>query len=173
MKRILQYGLMFAAIASALVTKANAADSIADWNQIAETAVKVAGHAPPIAALDFAIVHLAIYDAVESIDGRYQAYHTRVHRACGSKNAAAAKSAHDVLVALFPDQSTTLDAEFADFLLANGIDAGDRGIEVGAKAAAAMLTLRSNDGRFPTNPPPFLGSDEIGQWRPTPSLLPG
>src|SRR5262249_50915110 len=101
------------------------------------------------------------------------AYHTRVHRACGSKNAAAAKSAHDVLVALFPDQSTTLDAEFADFLLANGIDAGDRGIEVGAKAAAAMLTLRSNDGRFPTNPPPFLGSDEIGQWRPTPSLLPG
>jgi len=33
--------------------------------------------------------------------------------------------------------------------------------------------LRSNDGRFPPNPPPFLGSDAIGQWRPTPSLLPG
>ncbi|HEY0802263.1 MAG TPA: vanadium-dependent haloperoxidase, partial [Steroidobacteraceae bacterium] len=33
--------------------------------------------------------------------------------------------------------------------------------------------LRTNDGRFPLNPPPFLGNTAIGQWRPTPSLLPG
>jgi len=36
-----------------------------------------------------------------------------------------------------------------------------------------MLALRANDGRFPPSPPPFLGSSAIGQWRPTPSLLPG
>jgi hypothetical protein len=46
-------------------------------------------------------------------------------------------------------------------------------VTVGAQAAASILALRSNDGRFPLNPPPFLGSTAIGQWRPTPSLLPG
>jgi hypothetical protein len=173
MKRILQYGLTLVLIASAFVANAKAADSIADWNQIAETAVKAAGHAPPVAALDFAIVHLAIYDAVESIDRRYQPYRTHVHHAIGSKNAAAAKAGHDVLVGLFPAQSAMLDADYADFLATNSIDPGDPGTQVGAQTAAAMLALRSNDGRFPPNPPAFIGSTEIGQWRPTPSLLPG
>jgi hypothetical protein len=173
MKRILEYVLAVLAIASTFVTNAKAADPIADWNQIAETAVKAAGHAPPVAALDFAIVHLAIYDAVESIDRRYQPYHTRVHHATGSESAAAAKAGHDVLVGLFPAQSAMLDGDYADFLTANGIDPDDPGIQVGAQTAAGMLALRSNDGRFPPNPPPFLGSDEIGQWRPTPSLLAG
>src|SRR5439155_5465237 len=49
----------------------------------------------------------------------------------------------------------------------------DTGLAVGTQAAADILTLRLNDGRFPLNPPPFLGSTVIGQWRPTPSLLPG
>jgi len=173
MKKILEYGLAVLAIASAFVANAKAAVPIADLNQIAETAVKAAGHAPPVAALDFAIVHLAIYDAVESIDRRYQPYHTRVHHATGSESAAAAKAAHDILVGLFPAQSGILDTNYDDFLTANGIDHGDPGIQVGAQAAAAMLALRSNDGRFPPNPPPFLGRDEIGQWRATPSLLPG
>src|SRR5215510_934281 len=171
--KILEYGLAVLAIASTFVANAKAADPIADWNQIAETAVKAAGHAPPVAALDFAIVHLAIYDAVESIDRRYQPYHTRVHHATGSESAAAAKAAHDVLAGLFPAQSAILDTDYDDFLTAHGIDRGDPGIQVGAEAAAAMLALRSNDGRFPLNPPPFLGSDEIGQWRPTPSLFSG
>ena len=173
MKRILQYAITMAAIVSTVVANAKAADPIADWNQIAETAVKAAGHAPPVAALDFAIVHLAIYDAVESIDRRYQPYRVRVDHATGSANAAAARAGHDVLVGLFPTQSAILDAAYADFLAANGIDPRDPGTQVGAQTASAMLALRANDGRFPPNPPPFLGSDQIGQWRPTPSLLPG
>jgi hypothetical protein len=173
MNRILEYGLALVVVASALVANANAEDPIAAWNQAAEAAVKTAGHAPPVAALDFAIVHLAIYDAVESIERRYEPYHTRVHHATGSLSAAAGKAGHDVLVGLFPAQSATLDTEYMAFLATNGIDPFDPGIEVGAQVAAAMLALRSNDGRFPPNPPPFLGSDEIGQWRPTPSFLPG
>lgn len=173
MKKIIQWGLALTVLATVIVTSANAEDPIAAWNEISETAVKTAGHAPPIAALDFAIVHLAIYDAVESIDRRYVSYHIRVPGATGSLSAAAAKAGHDVLVGLFPAQSATLDADYANFLAANGIDPLDPGTAVGAQAAADILTLRSNDGRFPPNPPPFLGSDAIGQWRPTPSLLPG
>jgi PAP2 superfamily len=173
MKKIIQCVVALAVVASIFVTNAKAQDPIAAWNEISETAVKTAHHAPPVAALDFAIVHLAIYDAVESIDRRYEPYHASVPGATGSLSAAAAKAGHDVLVGLFPLQKVTLDAEYANFLATNGIDPFDPGIAVGAQAALAILALRSNDGRFPVNPPPFLGNTAIGQWRPTPSLLPG
>ena len=172
MKKIVQAVLAMTFLTCVFVTSAKAEDPIAAWNAISEKAVKTAGHPSPVAALDFAIVHLAIYDAVESIDGRYTSYHIRVAGASGSLSAAAAKAGHDVLVGLFPTQSGTIDTDYANFLTANGIDSFDPGTEVGAQAAASILALRSNDGRFPSNPP-FLGNTAIGQWRPTPSLLPG
>ncbi|HEV3447643.1 MAG TPA: vanadium-dependent haloperoxidase [Gemmataceae bacterium] len=173
MNKIIRCGLALAVLATALPMNARAADPIAAWNAISETAVKTAGHPPPVAALDFAIVHLAIYDAVESIDRRYEPYYTLVPGATGSPSAAAAKAGHDILVGLFPLQSPTLNAEYANYLETNGIDPSDPGTAVGALAAANMLSLRANDGRFPANPPPFLGGTAIGEWRPTLSLLPG
>jgi hypothetical protein len=173
MKKILRWGLASTVLTVTLVMNVQAADPIAAWNQISETAVKTAGHPPPVAALDFAIVHLAIYDAVESIERRYEPYHTLVPGATGLPSAAVAKAGHDVLVGLFPAQSTMLDADYANFLAANGIDPLDPATAVGARAAANILALRASDGRFPLNPRPFLGGTAVGQWRPTPSLLPG
>jgi hypothetical protein len=173
MKKILRWGLALTVLAIILVTNAQAGDPIAAWNQISENAVKAGKHPLPVTSVEFAIVQLAIYDAVESIDGHYQPYYTRVPGATGSLSAAAAKAGHDTLVGLFPAQSAALDAAYADFLATNGVDPLDPGTAVGAQAAANILALRANDGRFPLNPPPFLGSTAIGQWRPTPSLLPG
>ena len=172
MNRILRWGLASIVLVIGAM-QAKAEDPIAAWNQISEKAVKTAGHPPPVAALDFAIVHLAIYDAVESIDRRYEAYYTRIPGAQGSLSAAAAKAGHDTLVGLFPAQGPALDMAYADFLAANGVDPADPGTAVGQQVAANMLALRANDGRFPLNPPPYLGNTAIGQWRPTPSLLPG
>lgn len=173
MNKTLRWGLASTVLAITGVTNAQAADPVAAWNQISENAVKAAGHPPPVAALDFAIVHLAIYDAVESIEGRFEPYNTRVPGATGSLSAAAAKAGHDTLVGLFPAQAGALDLVYADFLAANGLDPLDAGTAVGAQVAAGMLALRANDGRFPLNPTPFFGSTAIGHWRPTPSLLPG
>jgi hypothetical protein len=173
MKKILRWGLALTVLAIILVTNAQAGDPIAAWNQISENAVKAGKHPLPVTSVEFAIVQLAIYDAVESIDGRYVPYYTRVPGATGSLSAAAAKAGHDTLVGLFPAQSAALDAAYADFLATNGVDPLDPGTAVGTQAAANILALRANDGRFPINPPPFLGSTAIGQWRPTPSLLPG
>ena len=173
MKKILRCGLALTVFATVLVTNARAGDAIAAWNQISENAVKAGKDPLPVTSVEFAIVQLAIYDAVESIDGRYVPYYTRVPGATGSLSAAAAKAGHDTLVGLFPAQSAALDAAYADFLATNGVDPLDPGTAVGAQAAANILALRANDGRFPINPPPFLGSTAIGQWRPTPSLLPG
>ena len=166
------FALVFLVV-SVLITYAKAEDTIADWNAIAQTAVLTAGHPPPVAALDFAIVHLAIYDAVHSVEHHHHLYNSHLHFGRGSAKAAAAKAGHDVLIGLFPSQSSNLDTTYANYLTQNSIDPFDPATEAGVRAAAAILTLRANDGRFPPNPPPFLGSNEIGQWRPTPSLLPG
>src|SRR5580700_3039966 len=115
-KKIIRCALVLTVLATGLTTIANAEDPIAAWNEISEKAVKTAGHPPPVAALDFALVHLAIYDAVESIDRRYEPYYTRAPGATGSLSAAAAKAGHDILVGLFPAQSATLNAEYVNYL---------------------------------------------------------
>ena len=84
MNKILRFGLALAVCATVLTTTARAEDPIAAWNEISETAVKTATHPPPVAALDFAIVHLAIYDAVNSIERRHEPYYTLVPGATGS-----------------------------------------------------------------------------------------
>jgi hypothetical protein len=173
MNPFVRFGLTLIVLATAQATNAKTEDPIAAWNQISESAVKAAHDPPPVAALDFAIVHLAIYDAVNSIDRRHEPYYTLVPGATGSPSAAAAKAAHDVLVGLFPTQQTTLDMDYGNFLATSGLDMLDAGTAVGAQAAANILALRSNEGRLPPPEPPFLGSTAIGQWRPTPSLLPG
>lgn len=165
--------LTLAATTLLLAANAWAGDPVSDWNQISEQAVKTAMHPPPVAALDFAIVQLAIYDAVESFDHRFDPYNALVPGATGSPSAAVAKAGHDVLVGLFPAQKPALDMNYANYLSANGIDPSDPGTEVGAQAAFNMLALRAHDGRFPASPPPFLGGAAIGEWRPTPSFLPG
>src|SRR5215469_4129299 len=77
-RNIIQLGFALTVFATVFLTSANAADPIADWNAITERAVKTAQHPLPVTSLEFAMVHLAIYDAVESIDRRYAPYHTLV-----------------------------------------------------------------------------------------------
>jgi hypothetical protein len=173
MKTIIQCGLALILIASGLSTRAAAGDVIADCNAIAEKEIKAAKHPLPVTSVEFAMVHVAIYDAVESIDRRYEPYQASVPNASGSMSVAAAQAGHDVLVELFPAQSANIDADYADPLNMCRLDLGDPGTNVGQQVAADILFLRGHDGRFPLNPPPFVGNNAIGQWRPTPSLLPG
>ncbi len=77
-----------------------------------------------------------------------------------------ATAAHRVLVALFPGQQTTLDAQLVASLaqIPDGA-AKTGGIEVGTAAAAAMLAARTNDGRF--SPFTVNQGDDPGEWRST------
>jgi hypothetical protein len=152
------------------------ADAVVHWNSVASTAIgaaTVAGRPGPATALDFAMVHAAVHDAVQAIARRYEPYHQDIAGASGSPAAATAKAAHDVLVHLFPGQETSLDTAYADFFAANGLAPDDPGVLVGEQAAAGIIALRLNDGRYPPTFPPFVGSIAVGQWRPTPSYLPG
>jgi hypothetical protein len=154
------------------------ADAVTDWNLIASDAISAAistGRPFPMGAVDFAMTHAAIHDAVQAIEGRYRPYHAHIPGASGSTAAATARAARDVLLGVLPAaQHPAVDAAYAAFLASHGIAPADPGIAVGAQAAAGILAMRLDDGRFPSPPlPPFLGANTVGQWRPTPSLLPG
>src|SRR5262245_30817496 len=82
-------------------------DMVTIWNEHAANAVfTVSGQPPPRGIIHMAMVHLAIYDAVNAITGyRFSVYAVRPNIVFpASPEAATAKAAHDVLVALFPNQ---------------------------------------------------------------------
>src|SRR5262245_41314366 len=149
------------------------ADAVADWNAIAVRTIFAATPARPVpvAFLDMAMVQAAVYDAVQAIDKRFKPYHVVIPGACGSPEAATAKAAHDILVNLFPAQKMSLDETYAKYLVDHDLDPNDPGVAVGETAAAGILALRADDGRFPPNQVPFVGSTDIGKWRPTESFI--
>jgi hypothetical protein len=143
------------------------ADAVVDWNEIAQQAI-VAGRPGPIGAMDSALVQVAVHDAVQAIDRRFEPYHVEVKHAHGSRSAAAAAAAHGVLVGMYPTQAATLDATYFNYLAAHGLT-NDPGLLVGEQVAAGILPLRRTDP-IPLSPP-FTGGTGIGQWRPTPSFI--
>ena len=164
-------GLLAALAALLAVAAAPArADTVTDWNQIAANVL--IGTAPPlqppqITVPHLAMVHGAVYDAVNAIDGGHEGYllSARVARPTDSQDAAAAVAAHRVLVRLVPALQPVLDAQLASSLTA--IPDGRpkrRGIAVGEAAASAMIAARTDDGRFGT--PGFPVGTAPGVWRP-------
>lgn len=115
-----------------------------------------------------AIVHIAMFDAIEAIMGTYQTY-TGIHSSPqASMDAAIVQAAHDTLVALYSSQAPKFDSLLAADL--NSIPNGNgnakaKGIELGQTAANAILGMRANDGS--QVPEPHFGVDFF------PSMMPG
>src|SRR6266498_2086466 len=130
----------------------NQTDMVLDWNGHAANAiVGVAMQPPPRGLIRLAMVHVAMYDAVNAIEGYpFTAYAVTPNVILpASPEAAAAAAAHDVLVALFPLQQADLDVKYAASLAAIPDDgtAKINGISVGQQAAAGILLFRADDGR--------------------------
>jgi hypothetical protein len=156
-------------IAPAVEAHQRSAEVIIDWDRLIQE--NLAG--PPFSQVRvYAMVHIAMADAVVAIEGRFKPYHVRTRGPRGaSSEAAAAQAAHDVLVALIPAAQATFDAALASDL--DGIPKGPRhlGVAVGREVAEAVLEWRSDDGSATANPQPgaFLPSTLPGVWRQTAS----
>ncbi len=92
-------------------------DVILQWNRVLGQTLQIPNAQPPFVnpVRSFAMMHLAMFDAVNSIDGSYTPYLTEVrgiHNA--SLRAAAAQAAHDVLANLYPHQQAIFDAELSE-----------------------------------------------------------
>ena len=146
-----------------------------DHTPVANGETRVFGEqlGPARASRAMAIVHIAIFDAVSAISGRYQSY-TGLPAAARntSMEAAIAQAAHDTLSALFPSQKTAFDEQLAHDLDAiNGWRPRELGVELGQRAAAAILSLRADDGSTHAEPRvgiEFITSTEPGKWRQDP-----
>ena len=161
-------------IGTCLISAAPAvADPIAELNLIAAETI-FAGGRPAGAAplLDFAMVHAAIHDAVQAYEKQFRPYAIHIRDASGSRVAAVAAAARDVLVNRFPLQTASIHSKYLLFLANHQLTEADQGRLVGEAAASAIIARRTNDGSYPTPPPPpDLGGTGAGQWRPTPSAL--
>src|SRR5258708_1513593 len=145
---------------------------VIEWNRTLLTIVRTPGAQPPTihSTRNFAILHTAIFDAVNNIDRTFQPYavrHPHVSRRA-SVEAAADQAAHDVLISLYPAFAATIDSELQQDLeqIPYGRDKTD-GIEEGKDVAAAILALRSNDGSAVTLPP-FVPKPGAGNYQLTP-----
>src|SRR5499426_4852664 len=125
----------------AALTMRARANPITDWDVIAFAAVEASGKTGPVTACDVAMAHVAMHDALNAIDRRYEPYaYDAVAPRGASPEAAVAAAAHGVLIVRIPNQKTLLDAELASALAAirDGKAKAD-GIATGRSAAAAIL----------------------------------
>jgi len=135
------------ALLSVLASSARA-DVIMDWNARADSIATDKRLLPPLHSRVLATMHVAMFEAVNAIERRYDPYRLKlVADKKTSGDTAAAVAGHDVLMALFPDQKSALDALLAETLslVADG-PVRERGIILGHKAAEGILELRGPDG---------------------------
>jgi hypothetical protein len=162
-------GLLAAVAALLAVAAAPArADTVSEWNLNATNALIVtAGQPPQLSVPHLAMVHGAVYDAVNAIDGGHEGYliSSLLAKPSDSKDAAAATAAYRVLVHLVPAQQPLLDTQYAASLAT--IPDGSpktRGIAVGNATSAAMIAARTDDGRFGSFR--FAVGSGPGVWKP-------
>jgi len=171
--------LAFVALASPAAAQAN---EVTNWNQIATNTLvafpAAAGGAASALQVNMAMPQGAVYDAVNAIEQRHQAYLlTTQFNPTASKEAAVATAGYRVLSNIvqtvppsipFPNRTAlqeSLNAAYDASL--NAIPDGEaktEGIAAGNAAADAMITARQNDGRF--GPSPWVPNYEPGHWQP-------
>ena len=145
-------------------------DVVIEWNRVLQVGASTPGALPPTTFFTrpYAMVHVAIFDAINSIEHRYHPYYVRVNAAEGaSPEAAVAQAAHDVLVALMPSQQAAFATALATTMAPLDPTAASAGAAVGAAVARELLELRRNDG-WNRPPPTYVLPNMAGYWQPTP-----
>ncbi|HEY2742791.1 MAG TPA: vanadium-dependent haloperoxidase [Gaiellaceae bacterium] len=155
--------------------KEESGQPVIDWNQLLLSIVNTPGAQPANIqpTRDFAIVHAAIYDAVNAIDRTHQPYLIAVRAPRHtSETAAADAAARTALDGLYPSQQATVDATYAGELASvpDG-PAKDQGVRLGNEVATDLLAIRANDGSSVV-PPPFVAGSAPGDYQPTPPNFP-
>lgn len=149
-----------------------AADVLSEWNICAPGIIAtgrstVTFGAGPSTQLDLAVVHLAMHDAIQAYDGRFEPFAGAIAAGGGSPIAAAAQAARAVLLSKFPALQSDINACYTRSL--GGVVADMASDAVGNAAAEHVLGSRANDGSFPSNPTPFPPAGTVpgpGDWRP-------
>jgi len=176
--------LLFAATAVAVLSGAHPApvmaqsaqpvSQVVQWNRTLLVIVRTPGEQPATihTTRSFAIMHAAIYDAVNAIDGTHKPYLVGFSASpVASQEAAASSAAHEVLVKLYPKFQATVDAQLQQTLAQLPNRGKAEGVRIGKAIADRILAIRANDGS--SNPPaPYVFGDAPGDYQSTPPNFP-
>jgi len=157
-------------------TAGESTNPVVQWNRNLLAIVRTPGAQTPTIhpTRSFAMMHAAVYDAVNSIEETHHPYLVDIqgwsHRA--SQEAAAASAAHEVRMALYPSLQSTLDAEFQQSLeqVSDGPHK-EQGIAIGQLVGDQIVAFRSTDGSN-GQPPPFVFGTAPGDYESTPPNFP-
>jgi membrane-associated phospholipid phosphatase len=176
--------ILLAGTAAAVLAATNLAPAVAQatkpvsqvvqWNRQLLMIVRTPGAQPATIhpTRSFAIMHAAIYDAVNAIDGTHKPYLVRLSAShFASQEAAAAAAAHEVLVKLYPTFQATLDTLFQQALAQLPNRGQADGISIGSTVADRILALRANDGSN-AQPIPYVFGNAPGDYQSTPPNFP-
>jgi hypothetical protein len=136
-------------LAACLLTPLSAASAnvVTDWDEKAVALIQPR-MVPPVAYRTMAIVHIAMFDAVNSIEPLYRPHFAQLPATREtSKEAAVAAAAAAVLTKLLPDVASDIQAALKNYLAAiPESDAKSDGIKLGEAVAAKALEARADDG---------------------------
>jgi hypothetical protein len=111
----LQVAPLATAATDAQQNSAQPVNAVIEWNRTLLAIVRTPGAQPATihSTRNFAILHAAIYDAVNNIDRKFSPYLVSLPNVprTASEIAAADAAAHDVLVSLYPAFQASLDSE--------------------------------------------------------------
>jgi hypothetical protein len=126
---------------------AASANVVTDWDEKA-VAIIQPRMVPPVAYRAMAIVHMAMFDAVNSIEPAYRPYHAQLPTTPDtSKESAAAAAAATALKKLIPDAASEIQTALAGYLeVIPDSDAKANGVKLGEAVATKILEARGNDG---------------------------
>jgi hypothetical protein len=138
------------------------------WNEATLKAIRAEKTPPPLAARQLAMVHVAIYDAVNPIRCTHETFRIDADPQPGtSPVAAAAAAAHRVLIDLYPDRTRQFDDLLARSLEAvRDRNARQKGVSFGRSVAREVLAWRAEDGS--DREVEYVRRREAGAWNPTP-----
>ena len=149
------------------------ADVIIDWNQNALEVLKTANVVGNPGSRAMAMVHVAMSDAVNSVQPRYTRFASAAPKAPNvSAEAAAVSAARQILIQLVPAQKSKIDEAYAESLsrIPDGPAKTD-GIALGEQVAALIQSDRASDAT--NEPDTYRPITSPGVWVPTqPPLFP-
>jgi hypothetical protein len=137
-------------------------DHVLYWNSVLLQAFRAAGGPPTTLARAGAVMHVAIYDAVNSLTPIGTPYLAR-YTGGGTVESVIDRAAYDSLRAVFPGRDFTSSYLGARDGLPIGLLADQD--NAGAQSAAAVVARRFDDGA--SNPTPYAATQAPGHWRPT------
>jgi hypothetical protein len=146
------------------------ADPVLDWNQVLIDTIRNDSTlpGPTWGSRNMAMVHAAIFDAMNSVARAYQPYLVDVVAEPGTNaDAAAVQAAYRVLVELYPGQQAALAWARQQSLgeIPDG-QAEDLGVALGDYVGWTIVTARAGD--HSGDDVPYTPSSDPGRWRPTP-----